>query len=86
MQAKGDYLGRVHSDQMVLEKVTQDAEWRVAVAKSNSMGAIRLESTNIRYFFDDQAGKPDQTSSCQKTLKTKLNLKGDICSWLIYYS
>jgi hypothetical protein len=47
VQAKGDYLDRVHSDQTVLKIV----RWRLShMSKSNSRGTIRLESTQIRWW------------------------------------
>jgi hypothetical protein len=39
--------------------------------------AIRLKSTHIRWFCDGKVGSQDRNSSGQKTLKNKLNLKGD---------
>jgi hypothetical protein len=74
---KGDYLDWVHSGQMVFEIV----RWRIwaawAVAKSNSRGPSSLSPLRSDGSRDGQAGRLYCMNGGQKTLKAKLNLKGD---------
>ncbi len=48
---QGDYLNRVHSDQMVLEIVSREAEPHEHWPTKQLEGAIRFESTQIRLFL-----------------------------------
>jgi hypothetical protein len=50
LQAKGDYLNRVHSDQMVLEIVTGRLS-SMSCGQKQYKRAIRLESALIRWFL-----------------------------------
>jgi hypothetical protein len=50
VQAKGDYLNQVQSNQMVLEIVTRGVKCMNS-GNSNLREAIRLESTQIRWFL-----------------------------------
>ncbi len=51
MKAKGDYPDRVLSDQMVVRKLSVEAELHEQWPKATKERAIRLESVQIRWFL-----------------------------------
>jgi hypothetical protein len=78
MQLVTGFPVTVHSNQMILMIVRRERWTAWAVVKGNSRGAIGLEFTQIRWFSrwpGREAGRREQWG--QKTLKAKINMKGN---------